>query len=160
MVFPPVGQPRAGAGVVPPELSIQFRQRETQIFIGELIGALSALHSVREALFGHRVIHFVDNQGALSALIGGFSTDPDTSAIACMYQLIAASCSVRVWFEYVESEANIADGPSREGVAWGSSPLACAIDCSMERAALPDLSSLSLAPASLLGAFTVARETI
>ena len=76
-----------------------------------------------------------------------------------MYQLIAASCSVRVWFEYVESEA-IADGPSREGFSWGSSPLARAIDCSMERAALPDLSSLSMAPSSLLGAFTVARDTI
>ena len=108
------------------------------------------------ALVGHRVVHFVSNQGGLAALVGGFDTD--TSAIACVYQLVAAPCSVRAWFEYVESEAKIADGPSREGRR--SSYVARAIHCTMEGAALPDLPSLGTAPLTSLGAFPVARAAM
>ena len=42
--------PRAGAGSVPAELSAQFKERKTQISIGGLLGALSALHTCGQAL--------------------------------------------------------------------------------------------------------------
>ena len=94
VLFCPGQRPRAGAGIVPPELSEQFKERKTQIFIGELLGAFSALHTCGPSVAGHRLVHFVDNQGALAALIGGFSTDPDTSAVACSCQL-AITCLSR-----------------------------------------------------------------
>ena len=67
-----------------------------------------------------------------------------------MSQLIAAECGVRVWFEFVESEANIADGPSRFGKAWVASPDATHLQSTMEDARLPDLSGLLSAPADSL----------
>ena len=72
VLFCPGQRPRAGAGIVPPELSEQFKERKTQIFIGELLAALSALHICGPAVQHHRALHFIDNQGALAALMGGF----------------------------------------------------------------------------------------
>ena len=117
-VIPDAGPPVAGACVVPHDLSIQLTARDTQIFIGELLAALSAVYACRHRSVNRRVLDFVENQGALAALTNGFSTNEDTSAVACSYQHLAASISARVWFEYVESEANVTDGPPREGMAW------------------------------------------
>ena len=147
-------RPRAGYGTVPTEVAAQFKTRKNQIFIGELLGALSAVHTCRSQLHGHRLLHFVDNQGALAALISGFSSQDDCCSVACLYQLIAAEAGIRPWFEYVESEANIADGPSRVGAAWSDSAEAVQISCTMEPARLPDLSRLFNAPPDALGAFS------
>ena len=153
-------RPRAGAGVVPAELSRQFKERKTQIFIGELLGALSALYSCGHSIERHRLLHFVDNQGALAALIGGFSTDTDTSAVACAYQLLVATLGVRVWFEYVESEANISDGPSRLGLAWGQTREALQLGVTMEEASLPQVEHLGSAPLCMLEAAFSARRVL
>ena len=96
----------------------------------------------------------MDNQGALAALISGFSSQDDCCSVACLYQLIAAEAGIRPWFEYVESEANIADGPSRAGFAWSDSAEAVQLSCTMEPARLPDLSRLFTAPPDALGAFS------
>ena len=153
LLFLPGRRPRAGAMEVPEELSRQFKERKTQIFIGELLGALSALFSCQDDVRGHRLIHFVDNQGALASLIGGFSSDPDTSSVACMYQLLVAQLGCRVWFEWVESDSNISDGPSRLGLEWARTPECISLGCTMEPARLPDLNHLTAAPASLLESF-------
>ena len=73
---------------------------------------------------------------------------------------MAASRNVRVWFEYVESEANGSDGPSRLGEQWMESALAASIGCTMEAAQLPSLSLLEAPPASSLEAFAVARDLV
>ena len=67
--------------------------------------------------------------------------------------MAAAQAGVRPWFEYVESEANIADGPSRDGADWGASAEAVQLMCTLEIARLPDLSSLFDAPPSALSTF-------
>ena len=90
-------------GHFPLSVAGNFKGRKTQTFIGELLGALSALHNCGHSIRQHRLLHFVDNRGALAALVGGFPTVPDTSAVACADQLGTASLGTRVWFEYVES---------------------------------------------------------
>ena len=52
--------------------------------------------------------------GALANIIVGSSTCDDASYIASLYQLALASLGARLWFEYVESAANLADVPTRE----------------------------------------------
>ena len=60
-----------------------------------------------------RLLHFVDNQPALASLIGGKGADADVAAIACVYQLLLTALGVSAWLEFVESDSNLADGPSR-----------------------------------------------
>ena len=119
-----------------------------------MLGALSAIHSCSQVLAGNRLLHFVDNQGALASLIHGFSSQDDCCSLACLYQLTAAEAGVRVWLEYVESEANLADGPSRFGGRWEYGDDAQAICCTMEEAYLPDLQCMLSAPHSVLAAFS------
>ena len=64
-------------------------------------------------LSGTYPIHFVDNQGALSALVKGSSSDVPASWIAHDVAARLFGMRSRVWFEYIESAANIADLPSR-----------------------------------------------
>ena len=74
ILFLPGQRPRAGAETVPAELAAQLKTRKNQIFIGGLLGSLSSAHTCKDQLQGHRRLHFVDNQGALVALIAGFSS--------------------------------------------------------------------------------------
>ena len=61
----------AGCGIIPDSVQKSFKERSTQIFVGELLAALSAIHDNATVLENGRVLHFVDNQAALSTLIGG-----------------------------------------------------------------------------------------
>ena len=72
--------PRAGAGEVPNSICEQFDSR----------------HPCADAHRSHRILHFVDNQGALIRLIGGSAKCDDAAAVACMYQLAIAEFDARV----------------------------------------------------------------
>ena len=134
--------------------------RESQIYIGELIAALSAILSLRRLLKGRRILHFVDNQGALASLIAGVAADPDTAAIARLSQLLLASIGSSVWLEFVAPGANIADLPSRPEEDWLSSPLRKQLGCTLTAAALPELHRLCLAPIFPSGTFDLMRELV
>ena len=60
------------------------------------------------------IIFFCDNVGALAGLIGGHSSTEDTAAILSIFHLLINRLGARIWGEHVESEANIADEPSRQ----------------------------------------------
>ena len=55
----------------------------------------------------------MDNQGALAALVHGSSRDEPISRIAHATAASALELNAAVWFEFVPSEENIADLPSR-----------------------------------------------
>ena len=59
------------------------------------------------------VIHFIDNTGALSNLVHGYSSLPDCGRVANSYHLALAQLRCKVWLEWVPSKANVADIPSR-----------------------------------------------
>ena len=86
---------------------------KTYIMQGEGVGALAPLLSLPALFRGRSVVQFQDNTGALSALVHGYASKPDMSRIVNAYHLAQFSLRVRVWFEWVPSEANLADLPSR-----------------------------------------------
>ena len=122
-----------------------------------MFAALSALFSVGHLLRGKRVLHFIDNIGGLAALIGGASAAEDLSAIATVFQLLVVTLGVRLWLEYVESEANPSDGPSRLLKHWAKTMLCRCLGAKLVTARLPDLSALSTAPIEALRGFPYVR---
>jgi hypothetical protein len=84
------------------------------------INALEAMASVgtyfslpKDTIAGCDVNHFGDNQAANGSLVRGYSTSPDMARMASAFHLHVARMSARVWIEWVPSESNIADLPSR-----------------------------------------------
>ena len=65
-------------------------------------------------LAGRRVIHFIDNQGAMAGLAKGYAREVDSARVVHAFHAWNAGARVSVWFEYVRSKANIADLPSRD----------------------------------------------
>jgi len=59
------------------------------------------------------VIHFADNVAANSAIIKGGSSAPDMARIVAALHIRLVRQSIRLWIEFVKSEANLADLPSR-----------------------------------------------
>ena len=72
------------------------------------------MYGTYPALFrGRKVLHFIDNTVALSALVHGYSGKPDLAKSVNVFYLQMPSLRAAVYFEYVPSKANIADLPSR-----------------------------------------------
>ena len=99
------------------ELISAFGIKGQYIGQAETVAAGGAYWTAPKVFGGRRVIHFVDNQGALSALVRACSRDPDTSAIAHLVAKRHLELNCQVWFEFVNSAANIADLPSRGELA-------------------------------------------
>ena len=81
--------------------------------MGEALAALSAVYCCWALLRNLRVLHFVDNQGALANLIAGSAGAMDVAGVVAWYQALTVSGNILPWFEYVESHLNLADVPSR-----------------------------------------------
>ena len=90
-----------------------WRARKQYIGQLELLAAVAVYYSLRDRLRGRRVIHFIDNSGAAASLVKDYSRDEDSALIVNTFWAAACALDVDVWFEFVYSEANIADWPSR-----------------------------------------------
>ena len=84
----------------------------------ETLAAPLALATWSSELAGRDVLHFVDNDGAASSLVKGFSPKQDTSALAGEYWVLAATRRINLYIDRVESKSNLADGPSRQEFAF------------------------------------------
>jgi hypothetical protein len=84
-------------------------------YIGQLeaVAAAAAYWTCPAELRDSYPAHFIDNQGALGAFVRAASTDAATAAVAHVTARRQLELDARVWFEYVASDANIADLPSR-----------------------------------------------
>ena len=91
----------------------RFRARRTYIGQLELLAAVAAYTTFADELRGRDVIHWIDNTGALAALIKGYAREVDSARIVHAFHALGMGLRVRVWLEYVASKANIADFPSR-----------------------------------------------
>ena len=139
--------PRAFTAVIPESIVLQFVPKSTHIGQAELFAALMGFASVPELYEGASIIHFVDNQSALCGLISCTSSKADSSCILGLYAVLLARCRARVWAEYVESEANVSDGVSREGL---TDSMATSLGCTVETGTLPDFTDLHAAPLDAL----------
>ena len=125
---------------------------------GEMLAAVSALFSTSEHLRGRRVRHFIDHIGGLAALVRGNSSAEDLSSLATLYQMLIVTLGVRAWLEYVESDANVSDGPSRLLDAWSEHPIRKSFGAKKVPCVLPDLTSLMRAPLDELNRFPLVRN--
>jgi hypothetical protein len=86
---------------------------KTLVMQAEMIAPIAALLSRPDDFAGRSVVLFIDNVGALSSLLHGYSSKPDCARLCNVFHLLAASLRCSFWFEWVPSGANISDLPSR-----------------------------------------------
>ncbi|KAJ1629932.1 hypothetical protein T492DRAFT_1144838 [Pavlovales sp. CCMP2436] len=79
----------------------------------ELPAAVAVYYSLLCLFINRQIIHFLDNTSSVAGLLKGYSSIPDSARIVHAFWAIAAALGLDVWFQYVPSEANIADAPSR-----------------------------------------------
>ena len=103
------------AGRFPVAFEGYWQQRDVYIAQYELSIVLVAVLCEDSKLRNRRGIWFIDNIAALMALVRGTSNNPDLNMLAAMIHAALFALQVWVYFEWVESEANWADGVSREG---------------------------------------------
>jgi hypothetical protein len=103
-----------------PEEYAHWRERSQYIGQLELLAAIAVYFSLAARLRGRRVIHCCDNSGAMACLISDYSTDSDSGALVHSFWALAVGLDIDVWFVFVNSEANIADWPSRGSVAFAA----------------------------------------
>ena len=114
----PVGEWRYAA--YSPAAAEYAHWRERSQYVGqlELLAAVAVYYSLAAELRGREVIHFIDNAGAMACLVKGSSAELDSSLLVHTFWALAAALDIDVWFEFVYSEANIADWPSRGDIAF------------------------------------------
>ena len=88
---------------------------EGRHYIGqvEILAAILPYVSAPELFRGKRVLHWIDNTAALSAMMRGYSRSPDYARLVHAFHAFNVGLGARVYFEYVRSKGNVADEPSR-----------------------------------------------
>ena len=96
------------------ELLEQFLPRDDH-YIGllELVAPLLALGTWREIFCNVLWTAFIDNSGALHALLKGSSKSPEANVMVGRMWLNLCCTQTVLFCQRVESKANIADGPTR-----------------------------------------------
>ena len=56
---------------------------------------------------------WIDNESAVYSLVKGYSRAPDSARVVNLFHGCVAQLEVTPWIEYVQSDDNIADLPSR-----------------------------------------------
>ena len=81
----------------------------------ELLAAVVAYTTFRfpDVLAGKHVIHWIDNESAVYSLAKGYSGAADSARVVNLYHACVAQLGVTPWLEYVGTDDNIADLPSR-----------------------------------------------
>jgi hypothetical protein len=110
---PPHARWAYGAARASDELLEKLEERAQQIGQLELAAAISPFFSMGRWLRGRDVIHYIDNTAAAFAVAKGYSSRIDSAKIIHAFHALNLDLQVAVDFRWVQSEANIADLPSR-----------------------------------------------
>ena len=104
-----------------------IKQRQTYIGQFEMVAAIAPYISLpREWFEGMHVEHWLDSSHAIGSLLKGYAGAPDTAHIVNTFRCAVAKLSLRsIWLDYVNTESNIADIPSRVGEAPASGDEEC-----------------------------------
>ena len=92
-----------------------IKQRDQYIGQFELLGAITPFVSLPpEWLSGYPVELWIDNSSAMSALVKDYSGKPDCARLVNMFHFSVARLGLSsLWIDFVNSESNPADVPSR-----------------------------------------------
>jgi len=100
---------------ISPTLYQIWKPGATYIAQLELLMVLVALLEFPETFRGKRGIWFIDNTAALMALVRGRSNNADLDQLSILIHAVLFSYQCWMYFEWVESKGNWADGISRTG---------------------------------------------
>ena len=101
-------------------LPFWLKYRRTPVSVPfEVIAATISLTEWGSRLQGRRVAFFIDNKAARGSMASGRSSKSDVNAIVAVAWRQAIKFRCAVFFLWVPSALNIADGPSRgEPIEW------------------------------------------
>ena len=93
----------------------KIKQRKAYISQYELAAAITPFLSLPEDWLRNRPVElWIDNSGAVGSLIKDYSGVPDCARIVNMFHFAVAKLGIAsLWIDYVPSESNPADVPSR-----------------------------------------------
>ena len=90
------------------------KDKDTHINAMELLGLLAVVWTLGpEVLTGRDVLMFCDNTAAMSATVHVYARSPNLAAFSNTLHLALATLRCNLWVEWVPSDANCADVPSR-----------------------------------------------
>ena len=114
LVDPATGTRLYAAGECPAWLLAKLVPgRKTYIAQLEALAVVLAYTTFGSILRGRRVYHFCDNTTALSAAVHGYANQPDLADASNALHCLACGLGIDLWLEWVASDANLADVPSR-----------------------------------------------
>ena len=118
VVYHPVHGRRYAHAAAPPDWVALFdaiKKRDTYIGQYELAAAITPFLSLPKDWFeGYPVELWIDNSGAVGALIKGYSGVPDCAKIVNLFHFTIARLGIEsLWIDYVPTQSNPADVPSR-----------------------------------------------
>ncbi len=99
--------------LMPPRLLHWTEKRENPIQVYEMAAAILGLSSFSKDLRGANVIVFCDNSAQAGSFHKGFSRRFDCSVLAHTFWSVCFGLGLGAWIEWVASESNVADLPSR-----------------------------------------------
>ena len=102
-----------GFAEVPEALLATLEVREQQIGQLELLAAVAVYYSMANLFEGADVVHYIDNSAAVFGVAKGYSSKPDSARIIHALHALNAGLGAFLHFQWVATDANIADLPSR-----------------------------------------------
>ena len=106
----------ARTSIIQQELLDNLVERTTQIMACEAVAVPQAILREPHLFAGCDVTWFIDNEAACSSLIRGSSSQEDISIIASITHFLMMEHDIRIWYEWIDSKSNPADGLSRDGL--------------------------------------------
>ena len=88
--------------------------KKQHIAQAEMLAMVSAYYTYGDRLRGRAVMHWCDNTVALSAAVGGSGNFPGCMRLVCMLHLALLWFNILVSFDWVPTDDNPADWPTRE----------------------------------------------
>ena len=110
------GIPQGRTSLVTDDILGQLVERKTQIMACEAIAVPQAIIREPHLFAGSDVIWFIDNEAACSSLVRGTSSQDDIGTIAGVTHFLMLRYNIRIWYEWIDSNSNPADGLSRDGL--------------------------------------------
>ena len=117
VIHPTLGRRYAQAPVPASFVALldNIKLRDTYIGQFELLAAITPFLSLPREWFENQPVElYIDNSGAVGAIIKGYSGVPDCAKLVNAFHFaVAASGASSLWCDYVNTESNPADIPSR-----------------------------------------------
>jgi hypothetical protein len=111
---------------ITPSITQSWIERKTQIVMAEAFATLAGLLTSSDTFANCDVIWFIDSEAACGANIRGTSGSEDLADCVGASVCLAAELSSRIWYEWIDTAANIADGLSRCGAECPIAQALCA----------------------------------